>query len=61
MAPQEKDLCKKCSHFWLDFPTPLDRCIPHCDVLDKSGGGLLDDVVDYPCLECPFNSYSEKK
>ena len=57
--PQE-DLCKTCEHFWLDFPMPLDKYIAHCTVLDKNGGGLLDDVVDYPCLKCPFNSYNMK-
>lgn len=57
----EKDLCKTCEHFWLDFPMPLDKHIAHCEVLDKKGGGLLDDVVEYPCLKCPFNSYLKKE
>lgn len=58
---KEKDLCQTCEHFWLDFPMPLDKHIAHCEVLDKKGGGLLDDVVEYPCLKCPFNSYSKKE
>ena len=57
---QEKDLCKTCEHFWLDFPMPLDKHIAHCEILDKKGGGLLDDVVEYPCLKCPFDSYHRK-
>ena len=59
---KEKDLCKTCSHFWEDFPIPLDRFIAHCDIVDKEKGfKKLDDVVPYPCLECPFNSYSPKQ
>ena len=61
MAQEEKDLCKTCKHFWLDFPMPLDHYVAHCEVLDERGGGLLDDVVAYPCLECPFNSYAKKE
>lgn len=59
---KEKDLCHSCEHYWLDFPMPLDRYIPHCEVLDKMPGkGSMDDEVDYPCLNCPFNSYSKKQ
>lgn len=59
MTQEEKDLCKTCEHYWLDFPLPLDRYIPHCDVLDKKGGSI--DDVPYPCLKCPCNSYSKKE
>ena len=61
MTQEEKDLCKTCEHYWLDFPMPLNCYIPHCEILDRKGGGLLDDVVSYPCLECPFNAYIKKK
>ncbi len=57
MAQEQKDLCKTCGRFWLDFPMPLDHYEAHCEVLDNNGGGLLDDKVSYPCLECPFNAY----
>lgn len=60
MTQEGKDLCKTCEHYWLDFPLPLDKYIAHCEVLDKIGGGLLDEVVEYPCLKCPFNSYNMK-
>jgi len=63
MTQEGKDLCKTCEHYWLDFPMPLDRYIARCEVLDKLGKGgskLLDDVVEYPCLKCPFDSYSKK-
>ena len=60
MTQEGKDLCETCERFWLDFPMPLDKYIAHCEVLDKKGGGLLDDVVEHPCLKCPFNSYSKK-
>ena len=55
------DLCKTCEHYWLDFPLPLDHYESHCEILDRKSGKLLDDIVPYPCLECPFNSYSENK
>ena len=61
MMKEEKDLCKTCRRYWLDFPMPLDRFVSHCEVLDRRGGGLLDDVVGYPCLECPFDSYIGKE
>ena len=58
---QEKDLCRTCEHYWLDFPMPLDKYIAHCEILDKTpGNNVMDEVVPYPCLECPFNSYSKK-
>lgn len=62
MTQEEKDLCKTCEHFWLDFPMPLDKYIAHCEILDKKPGhNVMDEVVPYPCLECPFNSYSKKE
>ena len=59
---QEKDLCKTCKHHWYDFPMPLDHYISHCEIVDERvGWDKMDDVVPYPCLECPFNCYSKKK
>lgn len=58
MEESVKDLCKDCEHYWLDFPLPLDRYVGHCTML---GLKELDDVVPYPCLKCPFDSYIEKK
>jgi len=61
MTEQEKDLCKKCEHYWLDFPLPCDHYEPHCEILDRMSCKPMDDVVPYPCDECPFGSYSKKK
>lgn len=53
-----EDLCKSCSHFWLDFPLPLERYVAHCDIVDSEYSfKCLDEVVGYPCSVCPFNSY----
>lgn len=60
MEDKVKDLCKSCKHFWLDFPIPTEIYIAHCEVLDKNDGGLLDEVVKYPCIKCPFNAYKAK-
>lgn len=58
MTQENKDLCKTCEHYWLDFPLPLDRYIPHCEIV---GFKDMDDAVPYPCLKCPFDCYSKKK
>lgn len=61
---KNKDLCKTCEHYWTDFPLPLDRVISHCEILDEKYGleaTNMDAKVPYPCLKCPFNSYSPKK
>jgi len=59
---QEKDLCKTCEHHWLDFPIPLERYISHCEILDrKLENKDMDEIVPYPCLKCPFNSYTKKE
>lgn len=55
-----KDLCKTCSHYWSDFPLPLDCYVPHCEILDARGVDMTHDVVPYPCLKCPFGQYKEK-
>lgn len=63
MNPEEnKDLCKTCGHYWFDFPMPLEQVISHCEIVDKQiGWNKMDENVPYPCLECPFNSYTKKK
>ena len=63
MIEETKDLCHYCEHYWLDFPLPLDRYIPHCEILDKkqTANRNMDEVVAYPCLKCPFNSFLKKK
>ena len=62
MEKQEvKDLCKSCAHYWVDFPLPLEQCVGHCEISDvKNGFGKMDEVVPYPCVECPFNAYKKK-
>ena len=69
MTDKEKDICQTCEHYWTDFPMPLDRVISHCEILDRNpslwkGKGprdeAMDNIVDYPCLKCPFDSYSKK-
>lgn len=54
----DKDLCKTCKHYWVDFPMPLERAIPHCDLLDINQD--MNDFVPYPCVNCPFNKYENK-
>lgn len=62
MTDKEKDLCRTCEHHWLDFPIPLEFFEAHCEILDKKKGFCdMDEVVPYPCLECPFDSYSKKE
>jgi len=62
MKPEDKDLCKTCTHFWTDFPMPLDYAICHCDKVDeKYGFKSMSDYVSYPCLKCPFDSYNKNK
>lgn len=61
MTKDENDLCKTCKHYWLDFPIPLERYIPHCEILDRQSVNYksMDDTVPYPCLSCPFESYKK--
>ena len=62
ITTNSEDLCKQCEHYWTDFPLPLDRVISHCSVLDKKPIGQdLDDIVPYPCLQCPFDSFVKIK
>ena len=57
-----EDICKTCIHYWTDFPLPLDHYVPHCEIVDKNNGlKNMDDVVPYPCLECPFDCYTKRK
>ena len=62
MTQENKDLCKTCEHYWVDFPLPLDHVEAHCEILDDEKGLLanMDDIVPYPCLKCPFNCYKKK-
>jgi hypothetical protein len=56
-----KDLCKTCSHLWFDYPFPVEHCVAHCEIADaKIGFGKMDEVVPYPCVNCPFNAYKKK-
>ena len=56
-----KDLCSTCKHHWTDFPLPLEEAIPHCDFVDEKYGFVsMDEIVPYPCVKCPFNSYEQK-
>lgn len=59
----QKDLCKSCKHYWVDFEiTPDKRYVSHCEILDDKKGLLadMDNDVPYPCLECPFKCYVKK-
>jgi len=60
---KEKDLCKTCEHYWLDFPLPLEQYEPHCEIIDKkysNGVEKFAELVPYPCSECPFDCYKRK-
>lgn len=63
MNEKQKDLCKTCEHYWQDFPMPLEQVISHCEILDRQAIKYrsMDDVVPYPCLKCPFDSYKKKQ
>lgn len=62
MAQEDKDLCKSCKHYWVDFVVnPEKRYIARCEILDKKYMDKeLDEEVPYPCLECPFKCYVKK-
>ncbi len=69
MPTENKDLCKTCEHYWVDFPLPLDHVVSHCEILDERkflyekyglSSSNMDEKVPYPCLECPFNCYKKK-
>ena len=63
MAQEDKDLCKSCKHYWVDFEViPDKRYVAHCEILDKKyiEDKELDEEVPYPCLECPFKCYVKK-
>lgn len=60
---RKQDLCGTCEHCWEDFPMPLERYVTHCEILDNKVGSInrnLNEVVPYPCTQCPFDSYSRK-
>ena len=60
----QKDLCKTCKHYWVDFPTPLDHYEPHCEIIDEKynfSAEKFAELVPFPCLECPFKCYIKKK
>lgn len=63
MTQEDKDICKTCDNYWEDFVvSPVKRYISHCSIADKKEGfGKMEDVVPYPCIECPFNNYIKKK
>lgn len=67
------DLCKTCLHYWVDYPLQiidkqtfdspikLDHYISHCEIVDeKIGFNKMNEVVPYPCVNCPFNAYKKK-
>lgn len=67
------DLCKTCSHYWIDYrlhimdkqmfdsPLILDNGVHHCKIVDEEiGFDKLNEVVPYPCTNCPFNAYKKK-
>lgn len=57
----KEDLCQQCKNYWQDFPIPLDNIISHCSILDKKASSKdMDDVIPYPCVKCPFDSFIKK-
>ena len=60
---QKKDICQKCKNYWLDFPVPFEYYESHCLIIDKDSrfiGKVMSEIVPFPCLECPFDSYVDK-
>ena len=60
---QKKDICQKCENYWLDFPVPFECYESHCLIIDKDSrfiGKVMSEIVPFPCLECPFDSYVDK-
>lgn len=54
---RKQDLCGTCEHCCED-----KYHIAHCKILDNKVGSInrnLDEVVPYPCLQCPFDCYSK--
>jgi hypothetical protein len=59
---ENTDICKKCERYWQDFPLPLDHVVSHCEILDRQGRLKdMDNIVPYPCTECPFDEYVPNK
>ena len=59
---ETKDLCKTCENYWEDFSLPLEYVVSHCEIVDKKNfNKFMNDIVPYPCLECPFNCYKKKQ
>lgn len=56
----KNDLCKTCENYWTDFVVrPEKQYIARCNKIGL--GKCLDEVVPYPCIKCPFDSYVEKE
>lgn len=61
---RKQDLCGTCKHCLEDFSMPLERYVTHCEILDRKVGAInrnLNEVVPYPCVQCPFDCYSRKE
>lgn len=57
---QNKDICLKCKNYWLDFSSDFESYGSHCLIIDKDSrfiGKTINEIVPFPCLECPFDSY----
>ena len=60
---RNKDICLKCKNYWLDFPEPFECYESHCLIIDKDSrfiGKIMSEIVPFPCLKCPFDSYMNK-
>ena len=60
---RNKDICLKCKNYWLDFPVPFECYESHCLIIDKDSrfiGKIMSEIVPFPCLKCPFDSYMNK-
>lgn len=58
----EQDLCSKCKYVRVKVTDYLS-IETHCEILDQKVGSInrdLDEVVPFPCLECPFECYLPK-
>lgn len=61
MTQEDKDLCKTCEHYWVDFVVnPYKKYIGHCEIIDERYSfDIMDNLVPYPCLKCPFCCYKK--
>ena len=55
---RKQDLCGTCKYCCED-----EHHVAHCEILDNKVGSInrnMDEVVPYPCLQCPFDCYLQR-